>query len=85
MSYTDVGWSPYFPLISGLITEMGGLVSHGKSELRNVSLSGNIMKGDILIVSYTDVGWLPYFPLISGLNTEMGGLVSHGKSELRNV
>ena len=80
MSYTDVGWSPYFPLISGLITEMGGLVAHGKSELRNVLLSGNI-----LIVSYTDVGWSPYFPLISGLITEMGGLVSHGKSELRNV
>ena len=36
VSYTDVGWSPYFPLISGLITEMGGLVSHGKLELRNV-------------------------------------------------
>ena len=27
--YTDVGWSPYFPLINGLVTEMGGLISHG--------------------------------------------------------
>ena len=27
--YTDVGWSPYFPLISGLVTELGGLLSHG--------------------------------------------------------
>ena len=27
--FTDVGWSPYFPLISGLVTEMGGLLSHG--------------------------------------------------------
>ncbi|KAL5006743.1 hypothetical protein ScPMuIL_015549 [Solemya velum] len=27
--YTDVGWSPYFPLILGLVTELGGLVSHG--------------------------------------------------------
>ncbi|XP_059175939.1 uncharacterized phosphotransferase YvkC-like [Physella acuta] len=26
---TDVGWSPYFPLIGGLVTELGGLVSHG--------------------------------------------------------
>ncbi|BFZ19135.1 hypothetical protein BsWGS_22174 [Bradybaena similaris] len=26
---TDVGWSPYFPLIAGLITELGGLISHG--------------------------------------------------------
>ena len=29
MPYTDVGWSPYFPLISGLVTEIGGLCSHG--------------------------------------------------------
>ncbi|KAK3108445.1 hypothetical protein FSP39_008087, partial [Pinctada imbricata] len=29
VSYTDVGWSPYFPLIAGLVTEMGGLLSHG--------------------------------------------------------
>ena len=28
--YTDVGWSPYFPLISGLVTEIGGLLSHGQ-------------------------------------------------------
>ena len=27
--FTDVGWSPYFPLISGLVTDMGGLLSHG--------------------------------------------------------
>ncbi|KAH9515753.1 hypothetical protein Btru_011903 [Bulinus truncatus] len=29
VSSTDVGWSPYFPLIAGLITELGGLISHG--------------------------------------------------------
>ena len=27
--FTDVGWSPFYPLISGLATEMGGLMSHG--------------------------------------------------------
>jgi len=27
--FTDIGWSPYFPLISGLVTEIGGLISHG--------------------------------------------------------
>ncbi|PVD20430.1 hypothetical protein C0Q70_18585 [Pomacea canaliculata] len=27
--FTDVGWTPYFPLIAGLVTELGGLVSHG--------------------------------------------------------
>ena len=26
---TDIGWSPYFPKLSGLITELGGLISHG--------------------------------------------------------
>ncbi|XP_051884626.1 putative phosphoenolpyruvate synthase isoform X2 [Pristis pectinata] len=26
---TDIGWSPYFPLLRGLITEIGGLLSHG--------------------------------------------------------
>ncbi|XP_054162321.1 putative phosphoenolpyruvate synthase [Oppia nitens] len=26
---TDIGWSPYLPMISGIITEIGGLVSHG--------------------------------------------------------
>ena len=26
---TDIGWSPYFPLISGIVTEIGGTISHG--------------------------------------------------------
>ena len=25
----DVGWTPYFPLIAGLVTEVGSAVSHG--------------------------------------------------------
>jgi len=29
VSFTDVGWSPYFPIVSGLVTEIGGIVSHG--------------------------------------------------------
>lgn len=28
--FTDVGWSPYFPVIAGLVTEIGGLLSHGR-------------------------------------------------------
>ena len=31
----DIGWSPYFPLLSGLITELGGLMSHGKYVMRS--------------------------------------------------
>lgn len=26
---TDIGWSPYFPLLGGVVTELGGLISHG--------------------------------------------------------
>jgi phosphoenolpyruvate synthase/pyruvate phosphate dikinase len=28
-SFTDVGWTPYFSIISGLVTEIGGPLSHG--------------------------------------------------------
>ena len=27
---TDVGWTPYFPLLAGVVTEIGGLISHGE-------------------------------------------------------
>lgn len=26
---TDIGWSPYYPLLSGIVTEIGGTISHG--------------------------------------------------------
>lgn len=26
---TDIGWSPYFPMLAGVVTEIGGLISHG--------------------------------------------------------
>ncbi|KFM81527.1 putative phosphoenolpyruvate synthase, partial [Stegodyphus mimosarum] len=26
---TDVGWTPYFPVLAGVVTELGGLISHG--------------------------------------------------------
>ncbi|KAH3716960.1 hypothetical protein DPMN_059694 [Dreissena polymorpha] len=38
VSYTDVGWTPYFPLIAGLVTELGGLVSHGAVVAREYGL-----------------------------------------------
>jgi pyruvate,water dikinase len=28
-SYTDVGWTPYFSIIGGLVTEIGSALSHG--------------------------------------------------------
>ncbi|CAG2109509.1 unnamed protein product [Medioppia subpectinata] len=35
---TDIGWSPYFPMLSGLATEIGGLISHGAVIAREYGL-----------------------------------------------
>ncbi|KAF2365020.1 PEP-utilizing enzyme mobile domain, partial [Trinorchestia longiramus] len=35
---TDVGWTPYFPLLSGIVTEIGGLISHGAVVAREYGL-----------------------------------------------
>ncbi|KAJ9593844.1 hypothetical protein L9F63_027512, partial [Diploptera punctata] len=35
---TDVGWSPYFPLLAGVVTELGGLISHGAVVAREYGL-----------------------------------------------
>lgn len=35
---TDIGWSPYFPLLSGICTEIGGLISHGAVVARECNL-----------------------------------------------
>jgi pyruvate,water dikinase len=36
---TDIGWTPYFPLIGGLVTEMGGLISHGAVVAREYGIA----------------------------------------------
>ncbi|XP_076242647.1 rifampicin phosphotransferase-like isoform X2 [Calliopsis andreniformis] len=35
---TDIAWSPYFPLLSGIVTELGGLISHGAVVAREYGL-----------------------------------------------
>lgn len=35
---TDIGWSPYFPLLSGVVTVLGGLISHGAVVAREFGL-----------------------------------------------
>jgi pyruvate,water dikinase len=35
---TDIGWSPYFPLLRGLCTELGGLISHAAVVSRECNL-----------------------------------------------
>ncbi len=36
--YTDIGWSPYYAIIGGLITEVGSALSHGAVVAREYSL-----------------------------------------------
>lgn len=31
---TDIGWSPYFPILGGVVTELGGLISHGECKCK---------------------------------------------------
>ncbi|KAJ8916677.1 hypothetical protein NQ315_000322 [Exocentrus adspersus] len=35
---TDIAWSPYFPMLSGIVTELGGLISHGAVVAREYGL-----------------------------------------------
>ena len=35
---TDIGWSPYFPLLGGVVTELGGIISHGAVIAREYGL-----------------------------------------------
>lgn len=35
---TDIAWSPYFPVLSGVVTELGGLISHGAVVAREYGL-----------------------------------------------
>ena len=36
--FTDIGWSPYYCLINGLVTEVGSALSHGAVVAREYSL-----------------------------------------------
>ncbi|CAD6187074.1 unnamed protein product [Caenorhabditis auriculariae] len=36
--YTDICWSPFFPIIKGIVTEIGGLLSHGAVVAREYGL-----------------------------------------------
>ena len=35
---TDIGWSPHFPVLAGVVTELGGLISHGAVVAREYGL-----------------------------------------------
>lgn len=37
---TDIGWSTYFPILAGVVTELGGLISHGEFNIRLSATAG---------------------------------------------
>lgn len=61
-SFTDIGWSPYYCMINGLITEIGSALSHGAVVAREYSLplvvnlpniTAKIQTGDYVSVNGT--------------------------------
>jgi rifampicin phosphotransferase len=50
---TDVGWTPYFSLIAGLVTDIGSAVSHGAVVAREYGLPA-IVKTDIGTQTFKD-------------------------------
>lgn len=56
---TDIGWSPYFPLISGIVTEIGGTISHGAVIAREFGIPSLIAVDDACSVFKTgDIAYL---------------------------
>ena len=64
---TDIGWSPYFPLLSGIVTEIGGTVSHGAVIAREFGIPCLIAVEDVC--GYFSTGDIAY------LDTKAGTIV----------
>ena len=64
---TDIGWSPYFPLVSGIVTEIGGTVSHGAVIAREFGIPCLIAVEDVC--QYFKTGDMAY------LDTKTGTIV----------
>jgi pyruvate,water dikinase len=43
--FTDPGWTPYFQLAAGLVTDLGGLLSHGSIVAREYGLPAVVNVG----------------------------------------
>jgi rifampicin phosphotransferase len=76
-------FSPDPPAVSSLdeltgVAACGGRVTARAAVLADVSESGRLRAGDVLVTRQTDPGWGPIFPLVSGLVIERGGMLSHG-------
>ena len=59
-------------------TACGGKIQGRATVLHDVSESGQLDAGDILVTTQTDPGWAHVFFLIKGLIIERGGMLSHG-------
>jgi pyruvate,water dikinase len=44
--FTDPGWTPYFQLAAGLVTDLGGMLSHGSIVAREYGLPAVVNVGD---------------------------------------
>ncbi len=60
------------------VAACGGRVTARAAVLADVSESGRLRAGDVLVTRQTDPGWGPIFPLVGGLVIERGGMLSHG-------
>jgi len=47
-SYTDVGWTPWFSTISGLVTEIGSTLSHGAVVAREYGIPAVVSVRDVM-------------------------------------
>jgi pyruvate,water dikinase len=55
----------------------GGTVTARATVLADVTESGRLHPGDILVARQTDPGWAPLFFMVRGLVMERGGMLSH--------
>lgn len=56
----------------------GGIHVGPAAVLEDVTASGRLRGGEVLVTRQTDPGWAPAFFLIRGLVIERGGMLSHG-------
>ena len=55
-SFTDIGWTPYFSIIAGLITEIGSPLSHGAVVAREYGIPAVVgAKGAKKFISDGDI------------------------------
>ncbi|MCC7441123.1 MAG: hypothetical protein IT285_05805 [Bdellovibrionales bacterium] len=54
-----------------------GVVEGPVRVLAELSHSGELREGEILVTRFTDPGWTPVLGLVRGIITEVGGLLSH--------